>query len=239
MLFPLLTAIVGATIAPIHIECETGTVTGTASVSTAKAGYTGTGYVGDFTDNTAKLSMNFTIATAGVYKITLGYLAAGGKVADVSVDGKVVASPALANSATWSSVDATELLLPAGAHTLAITPNWTWFQMDWVDITPSSSLPPAKPTDGLSNANADIGAKRLQSWLVSQYGTHIVSGQTDSSEAAWIYAQTGKLPAVIAFDMMDYTPSRHRVGGTNPSTGTVEQAIRWGKSGGIVAYQWH
>ena len=86
------------------------------------------------------------------------------------------------------------------------------------------------------NAKASSQAKSLMCYLSSQYGKHILAGQTTLSDANWILEQTGKKPAMAGFDMMDYSPSRVARGATCTD---VDQALVWGKAGGIVQFQWH
>jgi mannan endo-1,4-beta-mannosidase len=76
------------------------------------------------------------------------------------------------------------------------------------------------------------------SFLVDYYGQQVLSGQQDMGEIDYIYSVTGKKPAVGAFDLMDYSPSRIEHG-INP-TGLSESFINWANSGGgIVSLCWH
>jgi mannan endo-1,4-beta-mannosidase len=95
-------------------------------------------------------------------------------------------------------------------------------------------LPTIQPK--LCNAQASSQAKGLLSYLGSQYGNHVLAGQTNLGDANWILEQTGKKPALVGFDMMDYSPSRVARGATCTD---IEQALVWGKAGGIVQFQWH
>lgn len=62
------------------------------------------------------------------------------------------------------------------------------------------------------------------------------SGQQDLLWANWVANQTGKTPALVSVDFIDYSPSRveHGTVGT-----TVENAIAHHKRGGIVSVLWH
>ena len=47
---------------------------------------------------------------------------------------------------------------------------------------------------------------------------------------------TGKTPAILGLDMMDYTPSRVTLG---TRSNAVERAIEFHEAGGIVTFCWH
>jgi len=237
VLLPLVLAALQS--APIHIEAETGTLSGNAKVQTATAGYQGTGYVGGFQTAGDRVTVNVQVPTTGIYQVVVGYSTPNGqKGIDVRLDGVAAGSITAAANTSWTSATFAETRLTAGAHAISVGDGWGWFLVDWVELVPSTPAPPARPTAALVNPKADLAARRLHSWMVDQYGKHVITGQTDSSEAATVFRRTGKLPAIIAFDMMDHTPSRHALGGGYPNE-SVEMAKRWGLNGGIVAYQWH
>jgi len=225
--------------APIHVEAESGTLAGNAVVQKAAAGYQGTGYVGGFQVAGDRVTLQVTVPTTGVYQIDVGYRTPNGqKGIDLLLDGAVVASPLQAASTTWTSATFAETKLTAGVHTIGLGGGWGWFEIDWIELVAATLAPPVRPTAPLVDPKADTAARRLYGWMLDQYGKKVITGQTDSATAKWIYQTTGKLPAIIAFDMMDHTPSRHTLGGGNPAE-PAEMARRWGANGGIVAYQWH
>jgi mannan endo-1,4-beta-mannosidase len=225
--------------APLRVEAETGSMIGKAVVQNTDAGFSGTGYVGGFQAAGDRVTVSVTVPTTGVYQIRVGYRTPNGqKGIDVFLDGTKVGSITAAANTTWTSAVFAETKLTAGAHTISVGDGWGWFQIDWIEIESSTPAPPVRPSAPLVDPKADTAARRLHGWMLDQYGKKVITGQTDSAEAKWLFQQTGKLPAIIAFDMMDHTPSRHALGGTGP-TESVEMARRWGRNGGIVAYQWH
>ncbi len=71
------------------------------------------------------------------------------------------------------------------------------------------------------------------------YGKKILAGQQvyqDSIEVEAIYQITGKKPAILGFDFMDYTPSRVERGTEGMDT---ELAIQWWHEGGLLTFCWH
>ena len=54
-------------------EAENGTLTGSVSVMTDVAGYSGTGYAGRFENDGDRVSVVFTLAREGFYDLYFGY----------------------------------------------------------------------------------------------------------------------------------------------------------------------
>jgi mannan endo-1,4-beta-mannosidase len=80
------------------------------------------------------------------------------------------------------------------------------------------------------------------SFLADAYGRVILTGQYSDNgllagEAGVIFMVTGKRPAVLGLDLMDYTPSRVARGSTSKA---VEHAIEaWTEHGAVVTFCWH
>jgi mannan endo-1,4-beta-mannosidase len=86
------------------------------------------------------------------------------------------------------------------------------------------------------NPEATPEAKALMSFLVDQYGKTILSGQQELFNLAWLDRHVGKWPAIVGFDLIDYSPSRVERGAKSTE---VEKAISWAAQGGIVTFVWH
>jgi mannan endo-1,4-beta-mannosidase len=104
----------------------------------------------------------------------------------------------------------------------------------------TADYPPQDITPALAVADPSPEAVKLYDYLKASYGKTILSGTVANvswniSEAQWVYAHTGKYPALNAFDYIflfaspsdwiDYS-----------ATGVVED---WWNSGGIVSCMWH
>ncbi len=82
-------------------------------------------------------------------------------------------------------------------------------------------------------------AVRLMHYLTDIYGKYMLAGQhigPDFFELDAIYGVTGKYPALLELDFMDYSPTRVEHGEMGNDT---DRAIEWWKNGGIVAFCWH
>ncbi|HDQ25827.1 MAG TPA: carbohydrate-binding protein, partial [bacterium] len=226
----------GLCAAPVIYQAENGVLNGTY-VSTALAGYQGTGYVDGFDNSGDYCRVTVNVPSAGMYDITLGYASTmGGKVNDLYVNGVFQAGVSFPASSGFTSTAAGMVPLNAGNNTLRIQHNWGWFYLDWFGVEPAE-LPVLDVADSLVNANSTDATKCLMTYLASNYGVKTISGQDTAGSSQWIYDNTGKYPALCGFDMMDYSPSRVAYGAADPMQ--VEQAIAWYQNGGIVQFQWH
>ncbi len=93
---------------------------------------------------------------------------------------------------------------------------------------------------------ASAEARSLLSYLSDVYGKKTLSGQQQSwhtgtnelcFELNYIQANTGKLPAIVGFDLSGVTAER-RPGRTNQHE-VVNQAIDWHQRNGIITICWH
>lgn len=108
---------------------------------------------------------------------------------------------------------------------------------DTVQKVPTSLLP-IKPANQLVDNQATLSTKRLFAYLIDQYGRKVISGQQDDVD--YILEKTGKEPAIGAFDLIDYSPSRVQFG-TKPVRSS-EDCIKWATKGegrGIISLCWH
>lgn len=132
----------------------------------------------------------------------------------------------------------TKVLLNQGSNSIQILRGWGYYGIEYIKlkrIEPNVSKQDIK-MDTLSNSKATPQAKALLDFMTSQYGKKIISGQQTLEDAKWIYKQTGKSPALVSSDLMDYSPSRVENGSTSNE---VEKMIEWYERGGIVSLSWH
>jgi mannan endo-1,4-beta-mannosidase len=115
--------------------------------------------------------------------------------------------------------------------------------LDALEVTASG-----EPDKSIYNVSAELvdkratdRTKRLMQYLVDMYGKYIISGQYGNkglkgNEFTAINTLTGKYPAILGLDFIEYTPSRVAHGSTSKD---VEYAIEFDKEGGIVTFCWH
>jgi hypothetical protein len=218
-------------------EAEAGDLTG-VDVSSANVGFSGTGYVTGFDNATDQVSITFN-ATAGLYDLFIGYASpSGGKGVDFQVNDEKGSSTLKQTLGGFSHSGVGKFLLTTGLNTITIYRGWGYFDIDYIQLTPTTASLPIKPSKMLVDAQATLSTKGLFSYLVDQYGNKVLSGQQDDVE--YVLEKTGKEPAIGSFDLMDYSPSRVQFG-TSPMRSS-EAIIDWAKKGegrGIISLLWH
>nr|WP_315396327.1 glycosyl hydrolase [uncultured Duganella sp.] len=104
-----------------------------------------------------------------------------------------------------------------------------------------TALPTVATRQAPVDPRANAKTRAIYSWLLSVWGNSIIAGQSDLSwddsvdMAGRVHADTGKYPALMGFDFMDY-------GITGPSGSgrhQTEEAIAFANKGGLVSFHWH
>ena len=200
--------------------------------------------VGTFEGPEDTLTFTIDIPHDGVYDFTLTGMGVGGsKINNLLIDGQQQATFEH-GAVLYNDAQVKGILLKAGQHTVTITPSWGWFYLDKLTVTPAQAIDEAvynvEPT--LINANATENAKKLYAYLCDAYGKVTLSGQVcdgglKGKEFQAIHEVTGKYPAILGLDMMDYSPSRRALGASHPTA--VERAVEFHEAGGIVTFCWH
>lgn len=226
--------------------------------------YDGEGYISFFFDEVASSAeqagnATFTvdIAAAGLYKLSLGYYIPegyGGKATAIQINGAGTGELTLdapGSGTVRAEKMVSKVLLNAGKNTIRITRGWGYYGIEHVRLEAAGDpkdnkdshqlTAPAKATDSavpstLMNPEATSEARALMKYLADQYGRTIISGQQTLEDAEWIRQQTGKYPAIVSSDLMDYSSSRIQNGASSTE---IEKMIAWYKRGGIVALCWH
>lgn len=217
-------------------EAEEGVLTGTQAEQTFP-GYSGKGYVTGFEDEGDAVAVTVKAAKAGLYQIKIRYRAAEGpKQANLFVNDVSAGIVDFAPTASFKEIAVTKAMLGKGTNVIRLDKGWGWYQIDSFSIGPVTDTPFHPISKTLSNPDASSEAKSLMSYLVDSYGKRILSGQQDYSNVEWLQKNLGKKPAVVGFDLMDYSPSRVAYGA---ETEEIEEAIEWDRQGGVVAMLWH
>ena len=223
-------------------EAENAAMTGSINTiddTTASGGKV----VGNFAEENDSLTFTVDIPSDGTYDLVItskGY--GGGKTNNIVIDGNFIGTFDSTADA-YSDALVRSVQLSAGTHQITITKSWGWIAVDCLTIESADPIPDSafEVSDELINPNANAETKALFTFLCDTYGKQVLSGQfadqgLDSDEFKAIKEVTGKTPAILGLDMMDYTPSRVALGtGSN----AVERAIEFHKAGGIVTFCWH
>ncbi|MBD3921305.1 hypothetical protein H8B09_21230 [Paenibacillus sp. PR3] len=218
-----------------RIEAEDGLLEGGVTKGTDGTGYSGTGYA--FMMGSGSITLMYNAASAGLYDLAVGYRAPYGyKETNMLLNGQPSSAVKLPETADFTEISAGKLLLHEGENTISFEPFWGWYHIDYITLTPSAPAKTHEVPKTLTNPNASPEAKSLFSYLVDQYGHSIISGQQSLSNAEFIHDQTGKYPAIVSFDMIEYSPSRVLFGSTSHE---IEDMQEWASRGGIISLAWH
>ena len=224
-------------------EAEKARLTGSMTVKT-DVNASGWKVVGSFENSEDTVEFTIDVPADGVYDFTLTCKGIGGsKINNLLVDGQHQGTFEC-GSMMYTDAPVRGVLLTAGQHTVTVTPSWGWMTLDKLTVTPAQAIPDSvydvSPT--LINPNATENTRKLYAYLCESYGKYTLSGQVcdkglNGPEIKAIHKVTGKYPAILGLDMMDYTPSRRALGASNPTA--VEQAVKFHEEGGIVTFCWH
>jgi len=221
----------------IHLEAEDGTLTGN-TVQTTRPGFSGTGYASQFEKDGAKAAWTIPNAKPGIYRVLLRYSSPfGDKSSDLAVNGKVISVALPGTGDKFASLPAGKVELTAGTNTVEIRRGWGYYDLDTLDFVPAPVGVPPAVSAALSDPLATAEARALMRALTQTYGVKTLSGQVNADDTVYIQSVTGKTPAIMAGDFMDYSPSRLAYG-ADPK-GETERVIKAAQSGQIVSMLWH
>ncbi len=230
-------------------EAEDGVIEGAAYVDTKKAGHSGSGYVevrgadtGDLVAHTVE------IPASGFYRVTFTMASPyGEKENNILIDGEAVGIVACKKmTEEFETYTVENLFMAKGTHTVALSASWGWVQYDCMTVEGCEQ--PKKQEEEktfakaeLSDAYASPNAQRLYQFLCDINGLYTLSGQygdlgKNSNEFQAIYNATGRYPAVLGLDLMDYSPSRMANGSNSMA---IQRASKYYRDGGIVTFSWH
>jgi len=221
---------------PVIYEAEKAILKGTVVQSSA-AGYSGTGYVTSFDEDGDSLIFNVKAQANILYNLSIGFRAPyGDKTMSLELNGKPAGDVSVRETKQFQEISGGKMLLNKGDNTISIIKNWGWYEIDYLKLEPADAPVAHQISKKLVNTQATPEAIALMYFLVDHYGKYILSGQQEMKNLAWLDKNVGKKPAVIGFDLMDYSPSRVKYGSKSTET---DKAIDWYNQGGIVTFSWH
>lgn len=217
-------------------EAEDGVLDGTVA-QTNGSGYSGKGYVTDFTDDEDAVTLQMDSIDEGLYLAVIGYRAANGeKVAELLLNGEPSGNAPFAPSSGFAEAPIGKLYLKSGTNTITVKRGWGYYDIDYIKLKPTKVAAPHKVSAELVNPKATEEAKELMRYLADNFGTSIISGQQQFDNIPWIENVTGKRPAIIGFDLIEYSPSRAENGSKSYD---IDISLTWHRMGGIVSFLWH
>lgn len=221
----------------VRLEAEDARLEG-PSIASARAGFSGKGYVTNITGEKARLVWTHK-AKAGVYDVRIGFATPGGtKGFDLSVNGSRVSGQFPAMGEKFAVHHAGKIELKDGENEIGVERGWGHYEIDYIDLAPAKAPAKLKAVPGkLSDPKATAETKALFSRLRDRYGKATLGGQYEIKESNFIREKTGRYPVVLGGDLMDYSPSRVQFG-TKPRN-LSEQFLDAGRKGQVVTLSWH
>ncbi|WP_284747810.1 carbohydrate-binding protein [Amycolatopsis sp. RTGN1] len=187
--FTAVVSTVPAHAATTRLEAESAALAGGAVVETDHPGYSGSGFVGGFTDGhrgTARTTFAVSAASAGSYTLALGYANGTGssRTLTLTVDSTAqqISLPATASWDSWGSASVA-VSLGAGAHSVSYTfgsGDSGNVNLDRLDVTPSATGQ-AGPLFEAENATLSGGAV-VATDHPGYSGSGFVGGYTDGNK---------------------------------------------------------
>ncbi|MER2490559.1 glycosyl hydrolase [Catenovulum sediminis] len=216
-------------------------------------GASGDAHTADIVPGAAvKYTLNLKAEEAAYYAVFLRYAIPadyGGKVGMVTVNG-VPTELELNATGSFQDVRVGVFNLTEGQNIIEVGGGWNYYRVDNVQLKPAA--PPATPDTilpKLVNENATDPTVKLMEFLVASYGEKTLSGQAefptnDGSKNELVdfakikAATTDDLPAIVEFDLMEYSSSRVAKG-AKPGTLSEDAIEAHNNENVIVGMAWH
>ena len=205
----------------------------------------------ELTESNAKITFTFNAAESGKYTLTVGYDGLyGDKVVNLSVNG----ASSTFNTPEKGPSEAVvgSFIMNEGDNTIEITPNWTWFRIDYISIASSEGGVQFDIAQVPVDANAADAAKIIYTFLYENFGKKTVSGimtgdmdsangdVTQHADVQAVYQASGKYPALVGFDFMNATGLNEADAWYKEYTDkSIELAKDLYRRGGLPAFSWH
>lgn len=225
----------------MRLEAEQGQLGNGLQVSTARPGYSGTGYVTGFTTESGLWTMTFHVPEAGHYDLAFSTAADAYRANMMLLNGQEIGIIYTSGMGSFETQVLESTWLEAGSNTLSLQVSWGGIDLDSIVVKPSGPIDsswyeeiPAEPV----NPEADDHARAIYSALRSIYGHQTLTGQytatNTSNEIIAIYGLTGKRPALRGFDFMFCSPAA-----AWNVTYEIDRAMEWAQTGGLLTFCWH
>lgn len=220
-------------------EFEDGVVGTGAVIDNTITGFSGTGYVDS---QEGDISVTVTVPSTGMYEVKISYCLPedrGSKNQSMVINGVSQGEVGFTTTDEFKEISIGSFKLTEGENVIEFKKSWGWIMFDYLTVE-EAVLPELTVTKSLCDIEATDETKRLMSYLVDNYGEHILSGQQElygqagETEFEYIYNLTGEYPAIRGFDFMNNTQ------GVGWDDGTMSRIKDWVKNkNGIATVAWH
>ena len=223
-------------------EADSGVALTSVQKASSLTGFSGSGYVTGYNAE-ASDATTWTIdfAAAGFYKIEVGYQVDSYKEFVLVMNATEFTGKLLFIDQGFHSASVGTQWISAGSHQFTVKGGWSYYNLDYLQFTPVAAPSAPQAVDAAPvDANATAEAKALYSYMIANYGSKTLSGQQGATEMDTILARSGKLPAIYAFDLLNYSTVATTASGT-PATQTEDfiAKVKANKQIGSLIWHWH
>lgn len=195
-----------------------------------------------FTTGKGTLAFRVSAVRPGLYVLRLDARSPSGeKGFEARFGSGPMVTGRLPQSAAFSFYDTGVVELAAGANVLSIGRGWGYYEIRGIELRPAPPAPPLRPVPVVpADAKATPAARNLLKKVTKRYGAATLSGQYGEPESDYLRALSGRLPAILGADLMEYSPSR-RARGSDPKQ-LVEHLIglaRQKSNPPLLTLSWH
>ena len=178
--------------AGVRYEAEAGSLSGGARIESDHFGYSGSGFVGGFTDGNrgnAAVTFNVNVQTAGIYTLDLAYANSTGSMRTLTLvtDGDVRNKKALGDMGSWDSWGHgyTDISLTAGSHSIKFlygNADSGNVNLDYLDVQLKYSEADVETID--SSQAVFMGGAFSANDHTGYYGSSFAAGFIDSNKGS-------------------------------------------------------
>ena len=201
------------------------------------------------TESNARLSFSINMENGGKYIV---FVAGEGVGGEKVVNCKVNETSTAFRLNNYKEVEVGVFFMRQGSNTLTITPNWTWYNIDYVRIQGDDSSMYFDLSTMPVDADATIEARMMYKFLHDNFGKKTISGimtgdmstangnVTQHADVRAVFRAAGKHPALVGFDFMNATGKNAGDQWMKDYTrSSVELAKDIYRRGGFPAFTWH
>ena len=221
-------------------QAEQCKLSGDAKTAAVREGFSGDGYVTGLSKDD-QWQADIELPSDQYYHVSVTVASDEKIKTALCIDGRVLTDFTTSGSGRFEVITVKNNYIEKGTHTLSLKNVSAKLDIDLCGITASKEISDISfklDSPRLSNADADLGAKTLYSYICSCYGENVILAQHDTvgtnAETELIAKTTGRYPAIRFGDlMMNTDPS------SDAAKKELECANEYAKQGGILAYMWH
>ncbi len=223
------------------LNAEGGTFTGNVRTD---GEYDGKGYI--VLDEGMKLQHIADVPTSQHYRVSVAAHSYDGAVIRLKAVNETIGAyyvPA-SESTEFTMFAVDSVYLAAGPAILSLEVIKGSAALDYVTVENSLSVPAScyYVSSTCTGSDTSVATLGLMKYLSDNYGRSIITGQCvtpgGNAEIDAVTKETGRSPAIRTGDLMFATPSVYEKN-KEYADEEVRLALEWGRSGGIVSFNWH